>query len=550
MNSTARLGKALMLLSLALMLWCIGLTIPVPQAQASSYSYEAAPKGTVGVTKPNLTFYFDTDLTLAPSSYTMTLNGQSVPASYDHDKGTFTYTPDKDLAPGNYTVQMSITYPGYKPIEQSWSFTVAKDAISRFEAPAPEDLAGLAAINDYRVLYGLPQLQMNDRLLAMAKAHAKYLDANKIAQDDKSAESLHNQNPNKPGFFGQSPRERAAYYGYSAKLGEDAAYHVGSIGETVDVLFDAPYHRSPFLNPDAKEVGIAKIGDYTIIEFGFGSSENSPIVVSPTDGERYVPTSFDGNEAPDPLRMHTDGNYPVGYPIMAQYFGENVDKIKLLSAELTDNAKQKIDVFANSPENDDKLTNAVILLPRKPLQADQTYLVKLSLQVTKKDGTTTTESKEWNFTTEPLPQLGKTKLHRNASDYLKQAVTVLPIQRKASFGLDDSSYTVDGVSFPMQRTPVIVDGSSYLYIRDLAAALGANVEWDEQQRAAVYTKGTLKVTLYTTRNAYEVNGDLRQTDTPARLVGDNTMVPVRLLAEVLGAKVDYAEATRTVMITY
>ncbi|MFB9751107.1 stalk domain-containing protein [Paenibacillus hodogayensis] len=28
------------------------------------------------------------------------------------------------------------------------------------------------------------------------------------------------------------------------------------------------------------------------------------------------------------------------------------------------------------------------------------------------------------------------------------------------------------------------------------------------------------------------------------------MVPVRLLSEVLGAKVDYTEATRTVTITY
>jgi hypothetical protein len=28
------------------------------------------------------------------------------------------------------------------------------------------------------------------------------------------------------------------------------------------------------------------------------------------------------------------------------------------------------------------------------------------------------------------------------------------------------------------------------------------------------------------------------------------MVPVRLLAEVLGAKVEYADATRTVKITY
>ncbi|MDF2715699.1 MAG: putative S-layer associated protein, partial [Paenibacillus sp.] len=179
-----------------------------------------------------------------------------------------------------------------------------------------------------------------------------------------------------------------------------------------------------------------------------------------------------------------------------------------------------------------------------------TYHVMLMLQATMKDGSKATEVKEWDFTTEPVIEIGKKKLHESAADYIKRFVSKAPVPRVASFGLDADSYSVDGIGFPMMRKPVIVDGSSYLYIRDLASALGAGVEWDAAQRAAVYTKGKLKVTLYTAKNEIEVNGELRTTDSPARLIGDYTMVPVRLLAEVLGAEVYYAEAAHTVTITY
>ncbi|OXM84802.1 stalk domain-containing protein [Paenibacillus rigui] len=549
MNPKPRLMKQLLLLSLALLLWCSSLALPAPRAEAFSYGYLGTPKDTIGVTKPTLTFYFKTDMTGVTPAYSMTLNGESVQAVYNKDKGTFTYTPGKDLTPGSYLVSMSITFPGYKPINESWTFTVAKDALRQLPAASSEQLAGISALNDYRVLHGLPAVQMDDSLNATAMAHAKYLDLNKIRQSESSQESLHSETSGKAGFVGATPLERGAYFGYTSSIGEDAALITGSISDAIDALYDAPYHRSPIIDPTVKEVGIGRVGDYTIIEFGMEKKNTSQLVVSPAEGDRYVPTTFEGNETPDPLRIHANETYPVGYPIMAQYYGEEVGSIKLLSAELTDSNKNTVELLTNTPDTDTDLSKTVILMPRKPLQADTSYHVKLRLQVMK-DGSTVTEEKAWDFTTEPADGTGKKKLHLNATDYKKYYVTAAPTQRVASFGLDDSSYQLDGIAFPMKRTPVIVDGSSFLYIRDLAAALGATVDWDEQQRAAIYTKGSLKVTLYTAKTQYEVNGQLKTTDTPARLIGENTMVPVRLLAEVLGAKVDYIEATRTVKLTY
>ncbi|MCS7459143.1 stalk domain-containing protein [Paenibacillus doosanensis] len=547
---TKPVSKYAALLAMALLIWCAGLALPAQHALAFKYGYQGTPSDTIGVTRPTLTFYFKTDSNDLPVAYAMFLNGQSVPVTYDKEQGAFHYTPEQDLTPGDYTARMSITFKGYQPIEESWTFTVAQDALKELPAAGPDQLDAFAALNDYRVLYGLPQVKLNTRLNASATAHATYLNANEVKQTSDSKESLHTEEKGKPKFIGALPLDRAAYFGYTSKVGEDAAYSSGTTKEAIDLLFDAPYHRNPFLDPNVSEIGIGKVGDYTIIEFGYASTTTTQLVVSPAPGDRYVPTTFEGNEDPDPLRIHTDAAYPVGNPIMAQYYGAGEDQAKLVSAELTDGSKQKVDVLVNTPDNDDKLDNAFIIMPRKPLEANTTYRVKLNLQITKSDGASSNETKEWDFTTEPTPGIGKTKLHQDAAKYKRSSVTVAPFQRVATFGLDDTSYQVDGIGFPMKRQPAIDEGFSYLYIRDLASALGASVDWDNTRRAAIYTKGSQKVTLFTDQSAYEVNGVRKETDTPARLIGENTMVPVRLLAEVLGAKVDYDDATRTVKLTY
>jgi uncharacterized protein YkwD len=512
------------------------------------YQYTALPKEKIGIARPTISFYYSTNMTAAIASYAMYLNGQKVPAYFDKSRSSYVYTPDSSLAPGVHQVRMVISYSGYVPLEQSWSFTVADDALKQFPAVSADQSAGLAAINDYRTAFGLTPVSIDDRLNASATAHAQYLLENNVSETD---DSLHEEQAGKPGFVGAKLGDRVAYFGYTDAAGEDAAYFHGTLQETIDALFDAPYHRSPFLNPDVQQLGIGRAGEYLVIDFGLEPTSAPQLIVSPTEGDRNAPTVFKGNETPDPLRMHTSSAYPVGYPIMAEYFGIGVDSVKLLAADIRDaDGKTSVPFAVNTPENDDSLSSAVILLPLKPLQADTTYHVMMQLQLTKADGSKQTDVKEWEFTTEPAASLGKTKLHQNAADYRQRYVTASPLPRIASFGLDDRDYWVEGIRFPMTRTPLIVDGSSYLYIRDLAAALGADVTWDAERQAAVYTKGALQVTLFTASDEYAVNGQSRSTDTPAKLIEGYTMVPVRLLAEVLGADVAYLESARTVKITY
>ncbi|NEW06114.1 copper amine oxidase N-terminal domain-containing protein [Paenibacillus sp. SYP-B3998] len=89
-----------------------------------------------------------------------------------------------------------------------------------------------------------------------------------------------------------------------------------------------------------------------------------------------------------------------------------------------------------------------------------------------------------------------------------------------------------------------------MYVRDLAAAFGATVEWDDQQKAAIYKKKEKTIVFYTNRNSYVINGVEHKVDSAAQLINETTMIPVRLLSESLGAKVDYLENSHTVSISY
>lgn len=415
--------------------------------------------------------------------------------------------------------------------------------------PTTQQLDGIKAINDYRAMHGLKPLTFNKNLTYAAKLHAQYLDTNKAAQ---TAASMHDEDPKLPGYIGSRLHERGMYAGYAGNFAEDVSYSGSSkatISQGVDNLFDAPYHRMPFLTLDAVEIGLDKQGNYTVIEFGLTNEWDSQLVVSPAPGDPYVPVAFDGHETPDPIRNHSGTKYPVGYPIMVQLSGKFVRDVKLVDSRLTDSTGKKLDLLLNTPADDDHLENEVMLIPTTPLSPDTVYTAYVKLSVIE-DNQPKIYEKKWNFRTEPLDHIGKTKLHKDSAAYVKKMNQFDGLQHVVSFGLADPAFILDDIMVPMKQKPIIKDGSSYLWIRDLAKALGASVTWDDEQKAAIYTKQDRIVTLSTTKNAYALNGVEVETDSPAILDNDSTIIPVRLLSEVLGAKVDYLDTTRTVTIRY
>jgi len=114
---------------------------------------------------------------------------------------------------------------------------------------------------------------------------------------------------------------------------------------------------------------------------------------------------------------------------------------------------------------------------------------------------------------------------------------------------DDIKVLVNGKALVLDVPPIIEDGRTLLPVRAIAESLGATVDWDfVARRVGVILNKDVVSLIIDSKDAY-VNGQLKRLDVPARIVGGRTLAPARFISESLHAEVDWDAAGRTVIIT-
>ncbi len=108
--------------------------------------------------------------------------------------------------------------------------------------------------------------------------------------------------------------------------------------------------------------------------------------------------------------------------------------------------------------------------------------------------------------------------------------------------------TVNGHVVQLDAAPEIVNGSTFLPIRAIAEALGATVTWIPETQGITVTLGDSTVGLQIGNASAVVNGNV-VTVVPPYIKNGRTMVPIRVISEGLGAIVAWDPALRTVTIT-
>lgn len=93
------------------------------------------------------------------------------------------------------------------------------------------------------------------------------------------------------------------------------------------------------------------------------------------------------------------------------------------------------------------------------------------------------------------------------------------------------------------------DGRTMLPVRAIAEAVGANVDWDPATQTATLTQGDKVVKVPVGRKTIIVGGSDVPMDTAAVIKDGRTLLPVRPVAEALGVKIDWDAATSTVNIS-
>lgn len=106
---------------------------------------------------------------------------------------------------------------------------------------------------------------------------------------------------------------------------------------------------------------------------------------------------------------------------------------------------------------------------------------------------------------------------------------------------------VNGSTLVFDQPPVQQSGRVLVPLRGVFERLGASVVYENGQITA--TAGARTIALKVGSRTVIVNGSAQQLDIPAQIIGGRALVPLRFVAQALGANVEFDAATKMVAIT-
>lgn len=104
---------------------------------------------------------------------------------------------------------------------------------------------------------------------------------------------------------------------------------------------------------------------------------------------------------------------------------------------------------------------------------------------------------------------------------------------------------INGVEKRLDAPPIIREDRTLLPVRFVTEAFGATVSWDGQTSTATIRTKDVTVEITIGKTTATVNGTEVPLDSPAIIVESRTYMPVRFIAEALGAIVSWDGLTRT-----
>ncbi len=124
------------------------------------------------------------------------------------------------------------------------------------------------------------------------------------------------------------------------------------------------------------------------------------------------------------------------------------------------------------------------------------------------------------------------------------AVSAVPVHCE-----DDVKVMLDGKELAFDVPPQIISDRTFVPLRVIFEAMGAEVNWNGDTRTVTASKADTTVEMTIDNNVIKVSGKEVTLDVAPQIVEDRTLVPARAVAESFGASVGWDGDTRTVTIT-
>ncbi|WP_028548619.1 N-acetylmuramoyl-L-alanine amidase family protein [Paenibacillus sp. UNC451MF] len=107
---------------------------------------------------------------------------------------------------------------------------------------------------------------------------------------------------------------------------------------------------------------------------------------------------------------------------------------------------------------------------------------------------------------------------------------------------------LNGKQLAAEVAPRIIKENTVVPVRIIAESTGAKVQWDGKNRKVTVDKSGMSIQLFIDKQDALVNNKSVKLETAPAIIDGNTMLPLRFVSEQLGVKVTWDELTRSVFL--
>lgn len=123
-------------------------------------------------------------------------------------------------------------------------------------------------------------------------------------------------------------------------------------------------------------------------------------------------------------------------------------------------------------------------------------------------------------------------------------------EKKIVLQVGSTSAIVGGNIVELDAPPFIENGTTLVPIRFISETFGATVEWNDALKVITIRYGSRAITLQIGSTVAIVDGNINNLSVAPKIQNNRTYVPLRFISEAFGAQVEWEGQTKTITITY
>ena len=138
-------------------------------------------------------------------------------------------------------------------------------------------------------------------------------------------------------------------------------------------------------------------------------------------------------------------------------------------------------------------------------------------------------------------------IYKNKNKFKILIVALLILALSTTAFAEPIKVLINNEALILPVDPVIENDRTLVPLRAIFEALGVHVHWDGATKTVTGTREDKIIILQIDNKIASINGVDTELDVPARIIDNSTLVPVRFIAESLGAEVNWDRDRKSVV---